>query len=159
MSLKNLRRWPLLVLAGLLPQPVSAACGSAVCSINTDWDTQGTWAEPGARVDLRYEFIDQDQPMSGSSRVNVGEIAQHHDEIRTINRNWIATIDYAFGENFGVSVSVPFVDRSHSHIHNHLGVPIGENWNLTKLGDIRVLGRFQPKDSGEATFGLLIGVD
>ncbi|MEQ1880186.1 MAG: hypothetical protein ABL878_04365 [Burkholderiales bacterium] len=157
MSLKNLRRWPMLVVAGLLPLPVSAGCGSAVCSINTDWDAQGTWAEPGVRVDLRYEFIDQDQPMSGSSRVNVGEIPLEHDEIRTINRNWIATIDYAFGEKFGVSVSLPFVDRSHSHIHNDVGGPVEENWGLTQLGDIRVLGRYQPGEPGGSGFGLLFG--
>ena len=29
------------VLIGLLPLPAWAACGSAVCSINTNWDAQG----------------------------------------------------------------------------------------------------------------------
>ena len=56
---------------------------------------QEAWTEPGLRLDLRYEFIDQDQPRHGSNKVGVGELSQHHDEVRTINRNWLATLDYA----------------------------------------------------------------
>jgi hypothetical protein len=43
----------------------------------------GVWNAPGPRADFRYEYIDQDQPMSGSRRVGVGEIPAHHDEVRT----------------------------------------------------------------------------
>ena len=39
----------------------NAGCGSAFCSLNTNWSTQGAWTESGGRFDLRYEFIDQDQ--------------------------------------------------------------------------------------------------
>jgi hypothetical protein len=146
------------VLAGLLPLAAWAGCGSAVCSINTNWDAQGAWAEPGARFDLRYEFIDQDQPMAGDSRIGVGEISHHHDEVRTINRNWIATLDYAFSQRLGVSVSLPVVDRSHEHIHNHGGGQLPETWNFTQAGDARVLGRYHLAESGEAGIGALFGV-
>lgn len=152
-------RWSsFAILAGLLPLPAWAGCGSAVCSINTNWDAQGAWTEPGARFDLRYEFIEQDQPMSGDSRVGVGEIPRHHDEVRTINRNWIATLDYAFSQRLGVSVSLPVVDRSHDHIHNHGGGQIPENWNFTEAGDTRALGRYRVGESAEAGMGLLLGV-
>ena len=146
------------ILAGLLPLPAWAACGSAVCSINTNWDAQGAWTEPGVRFDLRYEFIDQDQPMAGDSHIGVGEIPHHHDEVRTINRNWIATLDYAFSQRLGVSVSLPVVDRSHEHIHNHMGAQIPETWNFTEVGDARVLGHYHLGESGEAGIGLLFGV-
>jgi hypothetical protein len=36
----------------------NAGCGSAFCSLNTNWSTQGAWTEPGGRFDLRYEFVD-----------------------------------------------------------------------------------------------------
>jgi hypothetical protein len=120
-----------------------ASCGAAFCMVNTNWNVQGAWTEPGARLDLRFEYIDQDQPRAGSRRVGVGEIRQHHDEVRTVNRNWLATYDYAFSEAWGVSATLPVIDRSHSHIHNHAGGQIFESWNFTEVGDLRVLGRRQ----------------
>jgi hypothetical protein len=49
----SVRFLSIAVLAGLSPLAAWAGCGSAVCSINTNWDTQGAWTEPGARLDLR----------------------------------------------------------------------------------------------------------
>lgn len=40
--------------------------------VNTSWNVQGVWTEPGARFDLRFEYIDQDQPMAGRRKVGVG---------------------------------------------------------------------------------------
>ena len=86
------------VFACAVALDAGASCGTAFCMVNTNWNVQGVWTEPGLRLDLRFEYIDQDQPRSGSERVGVGEIRQHHDEIRTINRNWLATLDYTFNE-------------------------------------------------------------
>src|SRR6185436_13197876 len=98
---------------------------------------------PGARFDLRYEYIDQDQPMSGSNKVGIGQIRQHHDEVRTINRNWLANFDYTFDDQWGVSATLPLLDRDHVHIHNHGGGQIYETWDFNKVGDLRVVGRRQ----------------
>jgi hypothetical protein len=143
-----------------------ASCGSAFCTVNTNWDVQGVWVEPGARFDLRFEYIDQDQPRAGNNKVAVGQIPQHHDEIRTINRNWFATFDYVFDANWGVTVTAPLIDRDHSHIHNHHGAQIMESWSFTALGDIRASGRYQftPWAAGDQsnpivnTAGLLFGL-
>jgi hypothetical protein len=121
----------------------AASCGSAFCMVNTSWNVQGAWTEPGSRLDLRFEYIDQDQPRAGSREVGVGEIHKHHDEIRTLNRNWLATYDYAFGEAWGVSATLPLVDRDHAHIHNHMGAQLRDDWSFTEPGDLRVLGRRQ----------------
>jgi hypothetical protein len=75
--------------------------------------------------------------------VRVGEIAKHHDEIRTVNRNWLATYDYTFNQDWGVSATLPLLDRAHAHIHNHMGAQILDRWNFTEVGDLRVLGRRQ----------------
>ena len=120
-----------------------ASCGAAFCMVNTSWNTQGVWTEPGLRFDLRFEYIDQDQPMAGDSKVGVGQISQHHDEVRTINRNWLATVDYAFNADWGVSATLPLIDRDHTHIHNHRGAQLTESWSFNELGDVRVLGRRQ----------------
>jgi hypothetical protein len=141
----------------------AASCGSAFCMVNTSWNAQGAWIDPGARVDLRFEYIDQDQPRAGSRKVGVGEIRQHHDEVRTINRNWIGTFDYMFNERWGVSATLPMVSRDHSHIHHHMGEDLPQAWHFTELGDARILGRRQWRaesveaqrlDFFGATFGL-----
>lgn len=120
-----------------------ASCGSAFCGVNTSWDAQGLWSQPGLRADLRFEYIDQDQPRHGSDEVAVGEIPAHHDEVETVNRNWLLNLDYGFDANWGVTLSIPYLDRDHDHIHNHHGTPIPEHWDFTELGDIRVVGRYQ----------------
>ena len=130
------------LLAAWLPS-AHGSCGSAFCLVNTNWGAQGVWTEPGWRGDLRYEYIDQDQPRAGTQDVGVGEVRQHHDEVRTVNRNWLGTLDYGFSPNWGATVVMPWVDRSHEHIHNHRGAAITESWKFTDPGDIRVAGRYQ----------------
>lgn len=152
-----------LALALACSAEAGASCGTAFCMVNTSWNVQGAWTEPGARFDLRYEYIDQDQPMAGSRKVGVGEIRQHHDEVRTLNRNWLATVDYMFNPDWGVSATLPVLDRDHLHIHNHMGVPLREHWNFTELGDLRLLGRRQWRaESAESqrldAFGVSFGL-
>lgn len=147
----------LAIGAGVVP-PVQASCGSTFCSVNTNWGTQGVWTEPGLRLDLRYEYIDQDQPRSGTSDVSVGAISRDHDEVRTVNRNWLATLDYTMSRSWGMSVSIPVVDRYHEHIHNDLGTAVPETWDFTELGDVRVLGRYQKAVEHDGTAGVQFGL-
>jgi len=131
-----------LYLAGALalaPLTAAASCGSAFCTINTSWDAHSGWLEPGARFDLRYEYIQQDQPRSGTRSVAVGEIPRDHDEIKTINRNLFGTFDYTFNQDWGVNVLLPIVDRYHQHFDHDEGEL--QTWRFTELGDIRVMGR------------------
>lgn len=126
-----------------MPGLAVASCGAAFCLVNTNWSVQGVWNEPGLRADLRYEYIDQDQPRTGTRDIAVGEIPHHHDEVRTINRNLFATFDYGFTQNLGASLVIPWVDRKHDHIHNHRGAPLPESWNFSEFGDVRLTGRYQ----------------
>jgi hypothetical protein len=140
-----------------------ASCGAAFCMVNTGWSAQGAWTEPGTRFDLRYEYINQDQPMSGKDKVAVGQIPQHHDEVSTKNQNLVASLDQGFGANWGVNVSLPVVSREHEHIHNHHGAQLVETWDFTALGDMRVLGRYQfdshpHGDAREDVWGLNFGL-
>lgn len=133
------------------PAPLYASCGSAFCMVNTNWNLQGLAPEPGLRMDLRFEYIDQDQPRAGSGALPFGEIRRHHDELRTINRNYVATFDYTINSEWAVVATAPLVDRSHSHIHNHGGGQILEEWNFRELGDMQVLGRRQWMTENTAT--------
>lgn len=132
-----------LLLACGVPASVMASCGSAFCSVNTSWDMQGGWTGGGARFDLRYEAITQDQPRTGGHDIAFGQMRRHHDEVSTRNRNWVGTFDYSFNPDWGVSATMPLVDREHRHIHNHQGQALPEAWDFRAAGDMRVMGRYR----------------
>jgi hypothetical protein len=129
-----------------------ASCGSAFCAVNTNWNLHGLAAEPGWRLDLRYEYINQDQPMAGSDKVVVGQVPRDHDELKTINRNYLGTLDYTINEQWGVSATAPVSDRFHTHIQSDSGAP--EQWDFTRLGDARVLGRYQLRSENQEKLSL-----
>ena len=140
-----------------------ASCGAAFCLVNTDWSSQGYWLEPGVLLDLKYEFVDLDQPRTGTDRIGVGQITRHHDEVETKNRNWVLAADWTPAPNWGLSLSIPYVDREHVHIHNHRGEKLVEAWKFDELGDVRVVGRYElfgARDKVErlSTAGLSLGV-
>jgi hypothetical protein len=120
-----------------------ASCGAAFCLVNTDWSSQGAWNEPGIRFDLRYETIDLDQPRAGRDRIAVGALPRHHDEVETRNRNWVAGLDWNFSQAWGASVTLPYVDRRHRHIHNHRGESLDERWDFRGIGDARAQLRYE----------------
>jgi hypothetical protein len=147
----------------LVPPNAAASCGAAFCMVNTNWNMQGFAPEPGLRLDLRLEYIDQDQPRAGSDKVAVGQIPRHHDEVRTINRNYLATLDYTFNADWGVAVTVTYVDRTHDHVHNHRGAQLLDHWDFRELGDVSVLGRRQwisenPNEPTISFYGLNFGI-
>jgi hypothetical protein len=156
----------LLFYAALLmaPATASASCGAAFCSVNTSWDAHGGWLEPGARLDLRYEHIRQDQPRAGRRDVGVGEISRHHDEQLTLNRNLLATLDYTLNQDWGVNLLAPIIDRHHDHIHNHRGAQLHESWDFSRVGDVRVMARRRLHSSEDqeshriATSGVNLGL-
>src|SRR3954471_7083767 len=154
----------IVALATLSVVPAAhASCGAAFCSINTSWDVQGAWQEEGARFDLRYEYIKQDQPMSGSRKIGVGEIPRHHDEVETVNRNWLPSVDYTINRDWAVNALLPIVHREHLHIHNHGGGQLPETWNFSGAGDARIVARhrlatFEDAAPSVGTLGANIGV-
>lgn len=135
-----------------------AGCGTSFCAINTDWDVQGQWTGPGVRFDLRYEYIDQDQPRSGTDSVSVGEVPRHHDEQYTINRNLLGSVDVNFNERWGLAIKVPFVDREHAHVHNHHGHAIDQSWAYRELGDVSAIGQYRLGHGAYSSYGVRFGV-
>jgi len=98
------------------------SCGSAFCVLDTNWSTQGAAAAPGtARLDVHYEFVDQKHLRSGTRQIPPEEDNEDIREVRTINRNLVSTLDYAFTKYWAVSASLPVVSRSHSHFADPTG--------------------------------------
>src|SRR5256712_8604381 len=140
------------------------SCGSAFCVLNTNWSTQGVASEPGSfRLDERFEFVDQKHLMQGTKRISQADDTADTTELRTINRNLLTTVDYTLSKNWAVSVSVPVVDRSHSHIADPTGAaggPTFEKWDFTRIGDTRALGfyRFADEKNPLVNYGLIAGL-
>jgi hypothetical protein len=147
-------------LGSLSSAPAHAGCGSAFCTVNADWGTQGLWTEPGGRVDLRFEFIDLKQPKQGATKVDLGQVPEETEEIQTINRNWVAAFDYNFDGHWGVNLTVPLVNRYHHHLADAEDNPTPEQWSFTELGDIRVQGRyrFTLSADGPLSAGVALGL-
>jgi hypothetical protein len=152
--------WPLpaVALLAVLSGPVQASCGSAFCSINTDWGAATTGLTEGSTLDFRYEAIRQDQPRAGTRRIAIGEIPHHHDEVRTSNRNLLATYSHTWASGWGISATLPIVDRDHLHIHNHRGALLPEHWNFREVGDLQVTGRYQRYLEGSDAAPRMAGV-
>ena len=152
----------LFMLPAVFVAPVHASCGAAFCTVNTTSGMLDVPAEGQTRVDLRFEFIDQNQPRSGSDDVSVGEISSHHDEVRTINRNLLATIEHAFAGGWQLGLTLPLIDRSHHHIHNHHHdgevLHLDDNWDFREIGDLRLNLRRTVVSDPQRQLGVSIGV-
>jgi hypothetical protein len=135
---------PLTFIALLSASSAHASCGGAFCTINTSEDALGPWVKPGWRMDLRAEYVEQDTLRSGSAKIAPAGEPDTHDEVRTLNRNFLASLDYSWNAAWGVSAQVPWVSRFHEHIHNDpVDGPASEQWRFEKFGDVRIVGRYQ----------------
>ncbi|UGQ46412.1 transporter [Massilia endophytica] len=129
--------------AAMAPSFAMASCGASFCPVNSNWTSESALAEAKNAFDLRYEYINQDQPMAGSRKVYAGQIRAHHDEVSTENRNFVFAYSHNFDERFGLTVSGAVGARDHLHIHNHHGAQIRDSWDMTEVSDVRVVGRYQ----------------
>ena len=111
--------------------------------------------DSGTRVGLRYESIEQDQLRKGGKKVAHGQIPGDHDETSTENQNWLFSMDHTINKSWGISVVIPYVDRTHEHIHDPQGAAEDESWDFAKLGDVRITGRYKP---AENRLGMIFGV-
>ncbi len=142
----------------------SANCGSGFCSINTNSETQFDTQVRGFSVNLRYEFVDLDQPREGKNKIAARGEPEVHDEIETTNHNLVLGLEYAFDPHWAIGVQLPFLKRTHTHIHNpseeHATEgeePKREMWNFSGIGDVRAVGRYQI-NLGDSSVGFQAGL-
>lgn len=106
-----------------------ASCGSASCPLDLNTLNQprvGRFA-----LDLSFQYIDQDR-LRGHS-----DIVPDHAELRTINRSAALLLVYAPAEWLQLSVSTPYIARTHEHLH---GEEL-EHWQLDGIGDLLLQAR------------------
>ena len=80
------------------------ACASCGCSLSSEWESQGLSSGTGLRVDLRYDFLDQNQVRSGIGKVASWPVAGHEQELFTRNNYLTAGIDYSASANWGINL-------------------------------------------------------
>ena len=90
-----------------------------------------------------------------------GEINEH-DEIKTLNQNFIASLSHAFSPSLNLALQVPLVSRDHSHVFNDdVSGPEPESWEFTRLGDVRVLAHWrldEAQSTHDRAYGLIGGI-
>ena len=153
----------LLTTLSLVNYSAHASCGGAFCNLSTDWDVQGIASKPGIRLDVRAEFIDLDQLRHGTDKAKPAGEVDEHDEVRTINRNLLTTLDWNINPTWGVTFKVPLVSRAHKHIFNaddgFGGTdPEVEKWNFSGLGDVQAIARYRFYSDKGSNAGLRFGL-
>jgi len=133
-----LRRLSVLVLLSFVAfpsLPALAGCGSE-CSCPLD--NPDTHLDSRLLFDVSQLYIDQNQPMVGSDNAFVGAIPGMHDEVRTVNRvtNFRATYRAPQGWVFGANL--PYIHRTHEHIHHDVTEDHYERWNDRGVGDLEL---------------------
>ena len=108
------------------------ACASCGCTLSSDWENlQSPGASityaPGLKLDLRYDYIDQNQLRHGTgsiSSIDASKIRNDGDpqEVEKDTQNNYVTlgVDYSFNRDWGVNVQVPFIDRMTQHARHEL---------------------------------------
>ena len=134
------------------------ACSACGCTLNADWATQGLTSRTGLTADLRYDFFNQDDLRSGTGRVDRAALALPNDvEIQqhTVNRIGTLTLDYGLTSDWGVTLMLPWISRSHTTIAE--GDTDISSSRSSSLGDVRVLARYMGLSEAQ-DWGLQFGL-
>ena len=100
--------------------------------------------------DLRFEFVKQDALRAGTKSISQAEDTGEATELITFNRNFSATLTYAFTPQWSLAASLPYVSRAHSHIANETAEH--ESWSFTELGNACISGNYhfdRPHDASD----------
>jgi hypothetical protein len=152
-------RQPLFVgLVIALVSPNALACSACGCTLSSDWGSQGLATSNGWRFDMRFDYFDQNQLREGTDSVSRGDVAIPNDlEVQqyTINRNYTFALDYSPNKDWGLSLALPWFNRSHGTIAE--GDEAISTSHDEGIGDLRVLARYSGFDP-QRTTGIEFGV-
>ena len=152
-----------------LPPRLLASCGQAFCPIETSTLTENPLGGGQLYFNLVYEFIDQDQPVVGTSNARVGQLPRDHDEQFTHNNTIKLQLDYGLTSRLTLGVVLPYLDRLHQHLgHEEVVGASGETevvdkterWRYHAFGDMQVTTRYlllQPTSPYSPALSLILG--
>src|SRR5882762_630760 len=122
----------------------SWACASCGCTLNAD-AAMGYPAVPGWRLSFEYDYIHQDQLLSGTHRIS-GVPDGTELEREKLNRYYTVGLDYSPNSDWDIALRVPYVGRTHSTYGAYDSTqPLSElsYSRSSSLGDIKLIGSYQ----------------
>jgi hypothetical protein len=159
----------LAAIIGLLNSGEAGACASCGCSLNTDWQSLEYTYKPGLKVDIRYDYLDQDQLRSGTGRISpvaASQIVNYNgnQEVEKFTESHFITlgIDYSTNLDWGINLQVPYIVRNHETLGTQSdGITPGPGGgqydsHTANLGDMKVIGRYQGFTANH-NLGVLLG--
>ena len=152
----------LLIAATLLIPAQALACSSCGCTLSPVWENQGMSTQTGLRMDLRFDYINQDQLRHGSGVASNTDIASAlangtagETERYTENHYYTLGADYMFNRYWGINLQIPYIDRDHGTLN---AGDTDSSYSHTKsLGDIKLIGRYQGFFA-DAKTGMMLGL-
>ena len=146
----------LVAISLLLSSGDANACASCGCTLSNDWENLQFSSTSGLKIDLSYNYIDQDQLRSGVKPISPAAASQivvngssKEVEKYTINNYVNLGIDYSVSRDWGINVVVPYIDRKHSTLgtasDGSTGGPGGGQYDshTDSFGDVKIIGRYQ----------------
>jgi len=163
-----------IAIATVMPAGAAFACASCGCTLSSDFGTQGLSNASGWSLDVRYDTLNQNQLRQGTGTTSPTAAAAapnpttgNNAEVEkyTNNQYLTTTLDYNNGSTWGVSIAVPYINRSHSTFGvggdgisaTSPGASGGYDSNSSGIGDVRVIGRYYGF-SEEKKFGIQFGL-
>ena len=156
----------IVLLLSALASSTALACATCGCSLSTD-AAMGYSPTTGWRLNLQYDYINQDQLRTGTSRLSASQVAAVNDaggnqevEKDTTNRYITVGLSYTPNADWNFRLLVPYIDRGHTTYGaspNPLTPDLVSGVTVTGLGDIKLIASFQgllPTHN----FGVQVGV-
>lgn len=126
------------LLSFTLAASAFASCGSSSCPI--DLHALAFADTSRFTLDLSFQYIEQDHLRRQSGVFDI-----EHDELRTVNRLTTFQLTSRLSPDWQLSVTAPYVSRSHDHIETASGKP--EDWSFNAFGDAAVQARYRVSPS------------
>lgn len=158
----------LTMAASLHGERAVAACGSSFCTLTTT--PEAAHERLGQlRIDLSYEYLDQDTPYSGGSkgdgiqqaRFDDGDVETVHRELYTASHRIGVRTSAGITERITMELYVPVIVRSHEHFAFEGPEPAFGKFAFSGVGDVVVSGRYSllaPLDPARPTVVLGVGL-
>lgn len=153
MASKSLFIFLFMALISMTLSPlVALGCASCGCTLSPGFIDP---TESKFRLDLRYDFINQNQLRSGTSTIAPNNASQRTTggspqevESDTNNTYLSANLDYMINSNWKVGAMIPYILRDHSTLGTASdGTTAGNgggqyNSSTKSIGDAKILGRY-----------------